>query len=106
MPSQFRKLTGMPNSSVVWPRPVDGSQPRNTENTMIIIRPTQNVGRLKPKIEPAMIVLLYHALGFMPATRPSGMPSTIAISIAHSCLLYTSDAADERSSVDLGGRRI
>src|SRR5678815_153802 len=25
---------------------------------------------------------------------------------AHLCLLYTSDAADERSSVDLGGRRI
>ena len=25
---------------------------------------------------------------------------------AHPCLLYTSDAADERSSVDLGGRRI
>ena len=25
---------------------------------------------------------------------------------AHRCLLYTSDAADERSSVDLGGRRI
>src|SRR5678815_6146213 len=25
---------------------------------------------------------------------------------AHACLLYTSDAADERSSVDLGGRRI
>ena len=25
--------------------------------------------------------------------------------VAH-CLLYTSDAADERSSVDLGGRRI
>ena len=25
---------------------------------------------------------------------------------AGSCLLYTSDAADERSSVDLGGRRI
>ena len=24
----------------------------------------------------------------------------------HVCLLYTSDAADERSSVDLGGRRI
>ena len=24
----------------------------------------------------------------------------------HICLLYTSDAADERSSVDLGGRRI
>src|SRR5678816_2961420 len=26
--------------------------------------------------------------------------------LRHSCLLYTSDAADERSSVDLGGRRI
>ena len=26
--------------------------------------------------------------------------------IYHICLLYTSDAADERSSVDLGGRRI
>ena len=26
--------------------------------------------------------------------------------VAHFCLLYTSDAADERSSVDLGGRRI
>ena len=25
---------------------------------------------------------------------------------AYRCLLYTSDAADERSSVDLGGRRI
>ena len=25
---------------------------------------------------------------------------------AGNCLLYTSDAADERSSVDLGGRRI
>ena len=26
--------------------------------------------------------------------------------LGRSCLLYTSDAADERSSVDLGGRRI
>ena len=29
-----------------------------------------------------------------------------AIERLRSCLLYTSDAADERSSVDLGGRRI
>ena len=29
-----------------------------------------------------------------------------AFSQARPCLLYTSDAADERSSVDLGGRRI
>ena len=26
--------------------------------------------------------------------------------LSEDCLLYTSDAADERSSVDLGGRRI
>ena len=26
--------------------------------------------------------------------------------VVEACLLYTSDAADERSSVDLGGRRI
>ena len=30
----------------------------------------------------------------------------VALAVAGICLLYTSDAADERSSVDLGGRRI
>ena len=30
----------------------------------------------------------------------------ISASLLDPCLLYTSDAADERSSVDLGGRRI
>src|SRR5678815_4031817 len=29
-----------------------------------------------------------------------------ALALYYTCLLYTSDAADERSSVDLGGRRI
>ena len=29
-----------------------------------------------------------------------------ATDLDRACLLYTSDAADERSSVDLGGRRI
>ena len=36
-------------------------------------------------------------------------PKTLFIASSYSgntCLLYTSDAADERSSVDLGGRRI
>ena len=28
------------------------------------------------------------------------------VALVQICLLYTSDAADERSSVDLGGRRI
>ena len=37
---------------------------------------------------------------------PKGRRSTIAEDHLIPCLLYTSDAADERSSVDLGGRRI
>ena len=31
---------------------------------------------------------------------------TDCMGVVNGCLLYTSDAADERSSVDLGGRRI
>ena len=34
------------------------------------------------------------------------LKKTIRPEFLNSCLLYTSDAADERSSVDLGGRRI
>ena len=37
------------------------------------------------------------------AVRVSVKPATAR---RRNCLLYTSDAADERSSVDLGGRRI
>ena len=44
------------------------------------------------------------------APIPRGEPKRTRLSAhaAHGrcCLLYTSDAADERSSVDLGGRRI
>ena len=36
----------------------------------------------------------------------SGRARYIGASSMYTCLLYTSDAADERSSVDLGGRRI
>ena len=32
--------------------------------------------------------------------------SVLQLNFYRICLLYTSDAADERSSVDLGGRRI
>ena len=39
---------------------------------------------------------------------PVGMRQRVEIlkTLYRGCLLYTSDAADERSSVDLGGRRI
>ena len=45
--------------------------------------------------------------------RDQGITQQDRLAVAHHhvhpaqvCLLYTSDAADERSSVDLGGRRI
>ena len=38
------------------------------------------------------------------ATAPSH--AICEVIVCETCLLYTSDAADERSSVDLGGRRI
>ena len=36
----------------------------------------------------------------------NGPKTLMQIDMVGNCLLYTSDAADERSSVDLGGRRI
>ena len=50
--------------------------------------------------------------GHAPARRSSEPGAYLGLALAavgereSSCLLYTSDAADERSSVDLGGRRI
>ena len=38
--------------------------------------------------------------------RADRVPGRLGRDHHHVCLLYTSDAADERSSVDLGGRRI
>src|SRR5678815_3674597 len=43
-------------------------------------------------------------LVLMPGNRERS--AFLFISPSNPCLLYTSDAADERSSVDLGGRRI
>ena len=42
-------------------------------------------------------------LSAAPSLQAMGAPCT---PLSRDCLLYTSDAADERSSVDLGGRRI
>ena len=44
--------------------------------------------------------------GIRKPTKPDVGDQGIHSSVAGCCLLYTSDAADERSSVDLGGRRI
>ena len=48
-----------------------------------------------------------HGLARLDAARQKGGAVGGVVGIqALGCLLYTSDAADERSSVDLGGRRI
>ena len=44
----------------------------------------------------------FHLVPRLTAAENIALPMTLS----GICLLYTSDAADERSSVDLGGRRI
>eukprot|EP00658_Telonema_sp_P-2_P004532 TRINITY_DN11689_c0_g1_i2.p2 TRINITY_DN11689_c0_g1~~TRINITY_DN11689_c0_g1_i2.p2 ORF type:complete len:110 (-),score=31.95 TRINITY_DN11689_c0_g1_i2:51-380(-) len=41
-----------------------------------------------------------------PIIKPTALISKPSALISNACLLYTSDAADEEDSVDLGGRRI
>ena len=48
----------------------------------------------------AVVRGMRRTLGIAPSS------ARVAASQSQVCLLYTSDAADERSSVDLGGRRI
>ena len=53
-----------------------------------------------------MRVLLYPPAGAPAASAMVTRTAKPAMTKGRACLLYTSDAADERSSVDLGGRRI
>src|SRR5678809_1165316 len=64
------------------------------------------------KFDPADIASLYKiSLVEINTTQqvlipPETISELVAKGWNYLCLLYTSDAADERSSVDLGGRRI
>ena len=60
----------------------------------------QAVGVCSALIFAALFLLIRRSL---PVTS---VPAKPTLPVFNSCLLYTSDAADERSSVDLGGRRI
>ena len=58
------------------------------------------------RLSPRAIILNYTnpmSILTLAALKTTRLP---VVGLCHSCLLYTSDAADERSSVDLGGRRI
>ena len=55
----------------------------------------------------ALEVMAFTAEGEVMGLRHRQYPHVVGVQFhPESCLLYTSDAADERSSVDLGGRRI
>ena len=86
----------MPRNGTVSPRPVEGSQPSITANSIIIMMPTQKLGRLKPRMEPAMIALDDLASGLSPARTPSGMPSTMAI---RSAAIASSKVAGMRCTI-------
>ena len=62
-----------------------------------------DVYKRQPQVRPRVL------FGFdrrSAGVRIHGKRSARLVAQQDSCLLYTSDAADERSSVDLGGRRI
>src|SRR5678816_4898540 len=72
------------------------------------VQAMERASKLDPELLPK-----YFDLGLMGIEVPEqyggagGTLAMVAIAVEEisNCLLYTSDAADERSSVDLGGRR-
>jgi hypothetical protein len=80
----------------VAPRPLAGSQPSCTLNTMISMRATQKAGSEKPTMLVAISVLDSQWSGFMPAYSPNGTPSTTAISKA---LTASSSVAGRRCRI-------
>ena len=63
----------------------------------------------KRQVGAIFMVDMAHIAGLVATgVHPSPIPhADVVTTTTHkTCLLYTSDAADERSSVDLGGRRI
>src|SRR5678815_5779218 len=87
-------------------RPSADKQPRNrhllacTVHWAIHLRVTsgrETLPEFNALIRPKCSWLIHEG----PRTRPEATNGWL-----YPCLLYTSDAADERSSVDLGGRRI
>src|SRR5678815_6069059 len=60
--------------------------------------------RLMDDVEVPFPVQARNSVPMPPWASPSSYRSSTPV--FRPCLLYTSDAADERSSVDLGGRRI
>ena len=67
---------------------------------------SRGLGDVYKRQRPGSSVTVLHWFRPDRARYPAPVPAAPAVRKASRCLLYTSDAADERSSVDLGGRRI
>src|SRR5665811_1702437 len=67
----------------------------------------QGVEVLHPALHPGVVVVFENEPFELPINRPFGSLSELTThEQALLCLLYTSDAADDLTRVDLGGRRI
>ena len=67
---------------------------------------SRGLGDVYKRQDQALALYPHFAAPFRPATSFAPITSCVTVLRVTICLLYTSDAADERSSVDLGGRRI
>ena len=112
----FPSFMGATNWGGVSIDPVNGILIANTTQVPAIIRmyPRAQADAMLARGErfpPSLGAPYAHTMA--PMLSPLGAPcirppwgTLLAIDLNKGCLLYTSDAADERSSVDLGGRRI
>ena len=67
---------------------------------------SRGLGDVYKRQELDLVALGIHDPAELPVLGVVDLLEHVAALLLQGCLLYTSDAADERSSVDLGGRRI
>ena len=68
--------------------------------------PTRRARRVASAVGLVVLMIAATACFSLDPKPGSGNGMASITDVRSACLLYTSDAADERSSVDLGGRRI
>eukprot|EP00831_Metopus_contortus_P033131 TRINITY_DN26619_c0_g1_i1.p3 TRINITY_DN26619_c0_g1~~TRINITY_DN26619_c0_g1_i1.p3 ORF type:complete len:109 (+),score=28.09 TRINITY_DN26619_c0_g1_i1:174-500(+) len=78
----------------------DWTSPDNRKNNAIPILDTEI--KTKPRANPD----LHEDIKNFPTRKSSHVVGKAPLNEQNSCLLYTSDAADDTPCVDLGGRRI
>ena len=95
----FVKVAGQKEDVFIHQSDVDnGVRLRNTMQIEFDLRSTSK----GPRAANIKVLSAAPPGGAAPSTQPARRSNANP----YTCLLYTSDAADERSSVDLGGRRI